>query len=270
MNMLYQTIGITKQAVQQHQVRQCIFESNMVILLAEFESLRKSQPGCGLEKAYYTLQPKFIGRDNFIEVFRTLGYKINKKINYHRTTYSVPSNYPNLITGILVNSPSMVWQSDITYIKIGDNFYYAVFIIDVYTKKIVGYSVSDNMRAEANVKAFNMALVEHKAPKIHHSDHGSQYIYSKYVELLKENKCKISMSKSAQENAYAERINRTIKEEFIIPMYIKDFKELQTKMKEIVWYYNNKRIHLNLKRLTPVEFEQKMEKQRNKYGILYI
>jgi transposase InsO family protein len=78
------------------------------------------------------------------------------------------------------------------------------------------------------------------------------------------------MSKSAQENAYAERINRTIKEEFIIPMYIKDFKELQTKMKEIVWYYNNRRIHLNLKRLTPVEFEQKMEKQRNKYGILYI
>lgn len=114
-----------------------------------------------------------------------------------------------------VNAPSTIWQSDITYIRIKDVFYYAVFIIDVYTKKIVGYHVSDNMRAQANIEALKMAFKYNTPPLIHHSDRGSQYTYKGYIQLLKTKGVNISMALSAQDNAYAERINRTIKNDYL-------------------------------------------------------
>lgn len=256
MNQLYSTIGISKQAVHQKEYRQTIFEEKLVLLLSEVDLIRKEHPGCGLEKLYYTLTPDFIGRDQFIELFRELGYKLSKRRNFKRTTYSSPSNYPNLIMGMKVNAPSIIWQSDITYISVNNRFYYAVFIIDVYTKKIVGYQVSDHMRAEANVKALSMALEHNRAPIIHHSDRGSQYVYKGYIELLLKNNCQISMSKSAQENAYAERINRTIKEEYLQYWNTKDFKQLRLQVKKAVEQYNSKRIHNNLRRISPINFEE--------------
>ena len=80
-----------------------------------------------------------------------------------------------------VYAPSMICQSDITYIYVGERFYYAVFIIDVYTKKIIGHQLSNHMRANANVKAMQKALENNEAPMIHHSDRGSQYIYNEYI-----------------------------------------------------------------------------------------
>lgn len=164
---------------------------------------------------YTVLKPDFIGRDRFIEAFMELGFRLKKKKNYRKTTIASKIYYPNLIKGKQVNKPSTIWQSDITYIEINGKFYYAVFIIDVYTKKIVGCHVSDTMRAEANMKALQMALKDNAAPLIHHSDRGSQYVYKKYISLLKDNNSQISMALSAQDNAYAERINRTIKEEYL-------------------------------------------------------
>ena len=101
-----------------------------------------------------------------------LGYRLKKKKNYKRTTIASKLYYPNLIKGLLVSSPSTVWQSDITYMLIGDRYYYAVFIIDVYTKKVVGYQISDHMRGTANLAALKMALKHHQTPVIHHSDQG--------------------------------------------------------------------------------------------------
>ena len=95
-----------------------------------------------------------------------------------------------------------------------------MFIIDVYTKKIVGYAVSDHMRATANVKALQMALNTHITPEFHHSDRGSQYNYGEYVTILKRAGTKISMALKAQDNAYAERINRTIKDEYLHPQHM--------------------------------------------------
>ncbi|MBP9151718.1 MAG: DDE-type integrase/transposase/recombinase [Flavobacteriales bacterium] len=158
MNALYKSIGISKQAVYQQAARQTKFDRQLDVLIREADDLRREHPGCGVEKMYYSLSPDFIGRDNFIELFMELGYRIEHKKNYHRTTRSTSVYYPNLITGMLLNSPSQVWQSDITYICIGERHYYVVFIIDIYTKKIVGYQVPNHMRAEANVSAFRMAL----------------------------------------------------------------------------------------------------------------
>lgn len=257
MNQLYDQIGISKQAVDQYNRRQLAFDSEVQILISEAEDLRLNHPGCGVEKMYHILKPTCMGRDRFIELMMSLGFRLKRSRNYRRTTYASPFLYKNLIKGILVYKPSQVWQSDITYIAVGGNFYYAVFIIDVFTKKIVGYHVDDNMRATANMKALEMALKYHKSPEIHHSDRGSQYGYKEYIKLLTTNGTMISMSKTAQDNAYAERINRTIKEEYLDYWKPKDFKQLKRMLAKAVNQYNNQRPHKAIDRYAPKSFEEK-------------
>ncbi len=147
MNALYKTIGISKQAVHRYAHREFIFENKLKVLLKEAEDLRAEHPGCGVEKMYYSLNPDFIGRDKFIEIFMDLGFRVKKYKNYRKTTQASRIYYPNLIKGLEVSSTNVIWQSDITYIELGGRFYYAVFIIDIYSKEIVGYSISDHMRA---------------------------------------------------------------------------------------------------------------------------
>ena len=254
MNTLYTTIGISKQAVAQYDARQNIFDNKVSQMVLEADELREDHPGCGVEKIYYTLKPDFIGRDRFIETMMDLGYRLKRNKNYRKTTIASQIYYPNLIKGLQIDRPSMVWQSDITYIPIGSKHYYAVFIIDVYTKKIVGYKVSDNMRAQANMDALEMALKKNYAPAYHHSDRGSQYTYKEYISLLKKNGTKISMALSAQDNAYVERINRTIKEEYLDHWKPNSFEQLKKMTAKAVKNYNNKRIHNNIDRMSPEEF----------------
>jgi len=258
MNQLYKTIGISKQAVSQYARRQEVFDKKVADLVLEADQLREDHPGCGVEKMYDTLRPNFIGRDRFIETFMEMGYRLKRKKNFRRTTFSSDVFYPNLIKGMKVSAPSVIWQSDITYIRVSEKFYYAVFIIDVYTKKIVGYQVSDHMRATANMKALQMALKSNKAPVIHHSDRGSQYIYSEYISLLKSKGCEISMAKSAQDNAYAERINRTIKNDYIELWNPKSFDQLKRMLKKAVNQYNTVRPHNNIGKISPMEYEKRL------------
>lgn len=256
MNMFYRSIGISKQAVHQQAKRQEKFDTKLAALILDADELRREHPGCGVEKMYYTLKPDFIGRDSFIEIFMQLGYRLGIKKNYKRTTIASKIYFPNVIKGMQISSPSVLWQSDLTYIPIEGKFYYAVFIIDVYTKKIVGFSVSDHMRASANLKALKMALKNHHPPKVHHSDRGSQYTSRDYIDLLKAHNCTISMSTSAQDNAYAERINRTIKNDYIQYWNPKDFEQLKMFIKKAVNHYNTKRPHNAIGRISPQKFEE--------------
>lgn len=262
MNALYQMVGISKQAVTQYAKRQVIFDRKMSDLIVEANEVRRAHPGCGVEKMYYTLKPDFIGRDRFVEAFMGLGYRLKRQKNYRITTRRGNHYYDNLIEGMKVNGPSQIWQSDITYIETGDRFYYAVFIIDVYTKEIVGYKLSDHMRAEANLKALRMALKSHSPPKIHHSDRGSQYIYSGYVEKLKSIGSKISMGKIAQENAYAERVNGTIKNDYIDYWRPKNYGQLRTQISKAVKNYNEIRPHDSLGKKSPKEFIEEISLMR--------
>ena len=147
-----------------------------------------------------------------------LGYRVQTKKNYQRTTVPVHSKYKNLIQGMMVQDRNIVWQTDITYFLIGDQYYYLVFIIDVYTKVILGYQASDHLRAEANLAALRMAINNSNGSLdwlIHHSDKGGQYIDKNYISLLERYGISISMGASARDNAYAERINGTIKNEYL-------------------------------------------------------
>ena len=257
MNQLYEVIGISKQAVHKYIKQKTYFETNVVELIYKADEIRKNHPGCGVEKMYYALKPNFLGRDKFVSTFMSLGYGLKRKKNYRRTTIASLKYRPNLIKGLIIDSPGIIWQSDITYIEVEGKHCYAIFIIDVYTKEIVGYCVSEHMRASANVQALKMALNKCKSPAIHHSDRGGQYLSREYTKLLEMNGTKISTGKKAQDNAYAERINRTIKEEYLEYKWIRSVSHLKSLVSKAVKHYNQFRPHNNLQKMTPFEFIQK-------------
>lgn len=257
MNSLLKTISITKQAVAQYEKRQLVLNEKAKMLVLKAEKIRAKHPGCGVKKLYEKLAPDFIGRDKCIDLLMNTGFRLPKKRNYKRTTYAGKEYYPNLIKGYEVKAPSVIWQSDITYIYVGGKFYYATFIIDVFTKGIVGYHVSTNMKATANIIALKKALKHHKAPTIHHSDRGGQYISKDYTDLLTKEETVISMAESAQDNAYAERINRTIKEEYLQHWQPETFDQLKKHVQRAVNHYNTERNHNNIGNQSPSEFEKK-------------
>jgi len=224
--------------------------------------IREEHPGCGIEKMYHILNPQQIGRDKFVSILMERGYRVRKVKNYSKTTYSTKTTYKNLIQGMLLWDKNQLWQSDITYFRLKDECAYIVFIIDVYTKKVIGYQASDHQRATANIKTLKMAFSKAgEIPRgmIHHSDRRSQYRCLKYVKLLKDRGIWISMGLKGMDNAYAERINGIIKNEYLNYWHIEDLPTLKRRLKKAVNNYNTHRIHNSLSgKQTPSEFENKL------------
>jgi len=263
MNQLYAVVGITKQAVHKYAKQQEEFNARMQQLLILVDELRTEHPGCGVEKMYWTLKPDFIGRDRFVDALMDLGYRVNRPKNYTRTTIPASYRYDNLVEGIMITDIDQVWQSDITFFRIADQFYYLIFILDVYSRRIIAWRASDHLRATANLHALKQAIrLRQKRclrDLIHHSDRGSQYIDRDYTDLLSSVGSKISMGDKGTQNAYAERINATIKNEYLRHWTIETLGQLRTKLNRAVRHYNTKRIHTKLPdRLTPVDFEEKL------------
>lgn len=263
LNELYRFLGITKQAVSNGRKRQERFDIELSDLVHQVDLIREEHPGCGVEKMYYTLKPSYLGRDKFCEIFMGLGYRIKQIKNYIRTTVPVHLGYPNLVEGMVLTHPYQVLQSDITYFYLNnEHYYYIAFVTDVYTRQIMGYNVDDNMRTKSNVKAMKMALGQLKKDErilIHHSDRGGQYGSGRYTSLLRENGIGISMGLVAYDNAYAERVNGTIKNEYLKKWHIKSFKDLKSALKKAVKHYNEKRKHLAFKNIhSPLEFKKSL------------
>lgn len=209
---------------------------------------------------YHILRPKYLGRDKFCEIFMDLGYRVRILKNYVRNTIPSHINYPNLIQGMELVRPYQVVQSDITYFQMNEKHYYIVFIIDVYTRELIGYEVGDNMRAELNLKALKMAIKRigtKNEIQIHHSDRGGQYGSNIYTSELKKNNVSISMGLTAYDNAYAERVNGTIKNEYLKRWKITTLKELKIALRRAVTNYNEKRKHQAFEnKFSPVEFRK--------------
>ena len=141
-----------------------------------------------------------------------------------------------------------------------DRFYYLVFIIDVYTRVITGYHASCGLEAEANSQALAMMIKRRGAENIkgliHHSDKGSQYSSRQYLSTLKQHGIKVSMCDEAWQNAYSERINRTIKHEYLRHRNIDNLETLRKEMDKIIKLYNEDRPHWSLpQQMTPATFE---------------
>lgn len=227
--------------------------------------IRIIHPGMGLRTMYERYEPEAIGRDAFISLGLENGFRLRSVHKSVRTTYSVKSSrYPNLLKEKRFTDVNQIWTSDITYFQIGEETYYIVFIMDVYSRRIVGYSVADNMRAEQNIKALQMAfdlrgIKDYEQKLIHHSDKGSQYISNDYTELLNDFGVLISMCNSVYENSHIERVNGTIKNQYLKRWSITSYMQLRNKLKKAVWAYNYEKPHKSLDKLSPVEFEESLK-----------
>lgn len=263
MNAVYQAVGVSKQSVYQYSHRRSLFEEKLEALRCEVELIRREHGGCGLEKLYHMLCPDWIGRDRFISIFQGLGYGLKRKKKGMRTTFSDRrALFSNLIEGMLVDDLNLIWQSDITYYWVNGDFYYLTFILDVYSRRILGYAVSDSLRTQASQRALAKALELRKqvdlSRLIHHSDRGSQYMSKAYLEQLADrNIHTISVSETPQQNAYSERVNGIIKNEYLAHKNIDSYQQLNREVDKAVKHYNAKRPHRSLwKRMSPEVFEK--------------
>jgi len=218
----------------------------------------------GLKKIYKLLSPDWIGRDHFINIGMEYGLGIKLPKSFQRTTFSSKSSwFGNLTVGFPITGINQVWVSDITYFRVGDLFYYLTFIVDVYSRRILGYVASTNLKAEANCRALRLALSErcdcNLNGLIHHSDRGSQYISTEYLKLLAENKIAVSMCNSVYENTHIERINGIIKNEYLVNQSINNYNDLVRKLEVAVNLYNNHRIHWSINAKTPVKYEEELK-----------
>jgi putative transposase len=165
--------------------------------------------------------------------------------------------YPNLVKELEITHPEQVWVCDITYIRLGTGFVYLAIVMDVFTRLVRGWSLSKSINQDLTLQALHMALSDH-VPQIHHSDQGVQYAAHVYVDQLKEHQVQISMASvgKAEENGYAERFMRTIKEEEVDLSEYRDFSDACQQIGRFIEdVYNRKRIHSSLGYLTPAEFE---------------
>lgn len=226
------------------------------------ETIREYHPEMGCRKMALLLKQPGCGRDKTEALLLVAGFRVIYPPNYTKTTHSVHvRGFNNLIEGLVVVGINKVVQTDITYLWVKDRFYYLVFIIDVYTRLIIGYHASCSLEAEANMKALQMMIrkrgKENIKGLIHHSDKGSQYTSTEYLGTLKENGIKVSMCKEAWENAYTERINRTIKYEYLRHRNIDCLNTLKKETRRAVKLYNENRPHWSLPhQMTPAKFEK--------------
>ena len=168
--------------------------------------------------------------------------------------------YRNLTKGVKPQRPNQVWVADITYVPVGSKFVYLALIMDVYTRSVRGWHLSRSAGQDLTLTALQKALDKHPAPAVHHSDQGGQYAAKDYINLLRDHGTQISMAAKGKptENAYIERLIRTIKEEEVNPS---DYQTIDEAREQLGYFidveYNQLRPHSGLDYQTPAEFEAK-------------
>jgi transposase InsO family protein len=234
---------------------------NKVIDLVKEE--RKIQPRVGTRKLHEALLDQFvafgfkIGRDSLFDILRTHNMLVRPKKVSCKTTdsYHRFRTYKNLVKGLIINRPNQVWVSDITYIRTINGFCYLALVTDLFSRKIVGYDISDSLELAGCLRAFKRALKTARPAEglIHHSDRGSQYCSNQYVAELKKRKIEISMTEEnhCYENAVAERVNGILKDEFYLDQCFFNTSHAKNATKNAIDIYNNKRLHLSLAYKTP-------------------
>lgn len=225
--------------------------------------LRKDHPKMGAREMYYKINPKYMGRDKFEAFCFDHGFRVVRNRNYRKTTNSNGViRFPNRIEGYELTGVYQVLVSDITYYELGGKFYYLTFIMDLYSREILGHSVSQSLYTEqTTLAALKKAVREvgkcNLKGTIIHSDGGGQYYDKEFRKYTKDLEMVNSMGKDVYENPHAERINGIIKNDYVKPWDPRSFLELQKYVTQAINNYNTDRPHSSLKRVTPVEFREK-------------
>ena len=265
--------GISRQSVYQQESRDTQRIKELVKVRTMVQTIRMEMPRLGTRKLYYLLKESFeieqikIGRDTLFDFLRSENMLVRPKKNYTKTTNSKHwlKKHPNLFAPMKVIRPEQAFVSDITYLKSRENTHYLSLVTDAYSRKIMGYKLSDNMNAENVVQALEMALKERLTSNglIHHSDRGLQYASEIYQNKLIAEAILPSMTDGydCYQNALAERINGILKQEFLF-YKCNNGNELEKLVIESIEIYNEKRPHLSLGMKTP-NFVHKQRSRNN-------
>jgi len=270
MNTVYRLAGTSKQNFHQRLDRMLTKQEEAAQLLPIVIQLRNEHPMMSSRKFYTMLKPETIGRDKFESFCHSNGLKVNQKRNFKKTTDSSGViRFINLVTGREFTSINQAWVSDITYIRIGEKFYYLTMIMDLHSRYIVGYSLSRRLKTEVTtIPALKMALRKltpsERKGIIIHSDGGGQYYSKAFLRLTKG--MKNSMCETVYENPHAERINGIIKNEYLLPNKPKSYLALKTELDKTIIKYNEIRPHSSLKMKTPadIHFSTAINKRKKK------
>lgn len=254
---------ITRDALYKYRERMKKREATANRVIEMVKTERKDQPRVGTRKLYKALHPVFkqenlkVGRDKLFDILRDYELLVRRKKATCKTTdsYHRFHKYNNLIKDMEITAPNQVWVSDITYIRTLTGFCYLALITDMYSRKIVGYDLSDSLELAGCLRALKKALRQARpaAGLVHHSDRGIQYCSNQYVNELKKRKIKISMTEEnhCYENAVAERVNGILKDEFYLDQCFFSTGHAINATKNAIDIYNNKRLHLSLGYKTP-------------------
>lgn len=268
---LCRLFGVSKQAYYQYDEDVTLAKAaREEFALQYIREIRKLDPGIGGVKLWYMYKSEFgcdypIGRDRFCRILDENGLKLRLRIKRPRTTDSTHGlpTYPNLIKEYVPMAANQLWASDITYVVIMDDdlhyhFCYLSLILDAYSEEIIGWSVGPTLETTYPIEALRMALQRIRGKDvclIHHSDRGCQYASREYVNILKENGIQISMTESGdpKDNAQAERINNTMKNELLKGKVFRSINEVIAAVAVAVDFYNNRRPHMSIGMMTPAE-----------------
>ena len=222
MESLYKEVGISRQAQYKNKImreKQMTYKEGLVL---QVKQARVEHPRMGSRPLYHLLNVKEMGINRFEQLIQTECLGIKRKGNYRKTTggYKFKGRSINLLNDKKVDGINQVWVTDITYFIVNSKYFYIITIMDVYSRKIISCQVFENMFAENNISVLKIALKsrgikDYKGELIHHSDKGSQYLSNKYRELLSRYKIRLSIAENSIQNGYAERINGTIKNDYL-------------------------------------------------------
>ncbi len=233
------------------------------ITLSVVQQRRKKICFEGVHKIHKSISPTLksyglkLGRDKLNAILRNNNMLVVRRKKYVKTTDSDHAfyRYKNHILGVQPSHINQIWVADITYISTHSGFMYLALITDAFSRKIVGYDISDSLELLGAKRALKMAIKQKRnlCTTTHHSDHGVQYCSKSYTKYLKKNKATISMGEigNCYENAMAERVNGILKEEFNLDINFKSKKQAVKACKQAINLYNNDRLHMALDYKTP-------------------
>lgn len=256
---LCRSLGVSRQAHHKSSARTARVVTSREALVPLVKGIRKTQPKVGGRKLYKMLSADIknmevaMGRDQFFEFLREEGLLLRKRKKRVRTTMSKHGMpvYPDLLKNAVIERPGQAMVSDITYWAVPEGFYYVFLVTDVCSHKIIGHCLAQSMEGRHALSALRMAMNSsgHALEgQIHHSDRGSQYCYTRYVNCLLSQGMRISMTERSdpRDNAIAERVNGILKNELMEHLVPENFTQGKEMLLEAIRVYNEERLHMSI------------------------
>lgn len=273
MESLYERVGISRQGFHQYRQRQHLEAELESLIVERVQHHRETHRRMGARPLYWMMQNNqadgellaYIGRDRFEEILLDNALRVSPICIFHKTTYAGAFRFPNLVQGVEVRQINHIWISDLTYYRLLEDWAYLTFILDLYSRRCIGYSLArDRSTEQTTLPALKMALkargrADYEQELMFHSDGGGQYYDQEFLDLLRSYHIRSSMAEGVYENPHMERFHSTAKNDYLIPWGVNSFGQLQKALPRFVDIYNNVRPHESLRYQTPAGFEQRIQ-----------